>query len=121
MSRFPKLGNECKSMSPYALLEAQEWPTVEFVPSGSTIAERIPSGSSRRASMVGHSHFYRPVVSYCMADCMFPTVDARQLVGKHVIRPLLRHELPRVSRSGICCLTVFLNPSGNISSRGFVA
>jgi hypothetical protein len=38
------------------------------------------------------------------------TVDARQLVGKHAIQPLVRHELPRVSRSEICCLIGFLNP-----------
>lgn len=55
----------------------------QFVPSGTAIAERIPSGTSRRASMVGHSYFYRLVVGHCMADCMFPTVNARQIVGQH--------------------------------------
>ena len=54
-----------------------------LAPSASVMPERVPSGSSRRASMVGHSPFYRRVVDHCMADRMFPTVNAQQLVCKH--------------------------------------
>ena len=78
-----------------------------LAPSGSVMPERIPSGTSRRASIVGHSPFYRRVVGHCVADRMFPTVNAQQLVCKHAKKTLVGHELPRVPRSGTCYLIVF--------------